>query len=137
MCNILQKTPSLSPTLVEISILVLSNPILQCTKKYNMLEQKMNNISGCSNLCQVSVNLPFKLLLNTLWSSNLINKSMNNHKSAILYGISTFEKTLHFCRENLLLAIQKELNKCEYKHWLQKAYWTGVTIMPQSWKHRK
>lgn len=49
-----------------------------------MLEQKMNKALGFSNLFQASISLPIKLLLNTLWGSNLINKSMNNHKGAIL-----------------------------------------------------
>lgn len=70
-----------------------------------MLEQKLNKASGLGNLFQASVGLPIKLLLNTLWGSSLTNKSMNNHKGAILYDISVFEKTLHFYRENHLLAI--------------------------------
>jgi len=81
----------------------------------------MKKASGFSNLFQHSVSLPGKLLLNTSWSSKLINKSMNNHKGAILYDISIFEKTLHFCRENHLLAIQKkEPKKCEYMNYYKK-----------------
>lgn len=49
-----------------------------------MLEQKLNKASGLGNLFQGSVGLPIKLLLNTLWGSSLTNKSMNNHKGAIL-----------------------------------------------------
>lgn len=49
-----------------------------------MLAQKMNKVSGCNNFCQINLSLPIKLLLNTLWGSNLINKSRNNHKGAIL-----------------------------------------------------
>lgn len=57
-----------------------------------MLEQKMNKALGFSHLVQASVSSAIKLLLNTLWASNLTNKSMNNHKGAIISGIF-FEKT--------------------------------------------
>lgn len=88
---------------MSIPLLVyLNNPILQCNKKYNMLEEKMDKSSRFSDLLQLSVSLPIKQLLNILWGSNLINKSMNSRKGAILEDISRFKKTLHFCRENHL-----------------------------------